>query len=465
MQQSLAILNTLIQELSQQQRPVASIPSAPNLQQAFDSSLQESGHDLNDLIPILRDYLAINPDVSHADFYKLLYAGQNETALLGDWVTALSNANMHTYQMSPVATLMELELIQSLNQLIGFDNGDGIMVSGGSQANIIAMMLARQQAFPAGKKQGFQEKTFVAFVSDQAHYSMLKGANVLGLGSDHLIAVPSDNSGKIKPKALEAAIQQSLSIGQTPFFIGLTAGTTVIGAFDDVKACSEIAKRYQLWLHIDGAWGAPVLFSPQHKHLIADSELADSFTWDAHKLMNVPLTASFILVKQAGLLEETCSGGGGEYLFHKDENAAFNLGQRSIQCGRRADALKVWLSWKHLGSQGFAQKVDYLQHCKQQFIQRIEEHPDFELLAPAAYLNVLFRYVPKSNMTEAQSRELTIKLCKTLVSQGGAYVDYAQFAGKTGIRLILANSAVTLNDLDRLLEQYQQLGQCLSTEL
>lgn len=458
MQTALSILQAIAQHTEQQERAVYQCPVAPQLEQQLDLSLNQQGQSLESLQDSLQTYLDYNPDVSSSDFYKLLYSGRNEAALLGDWIASLSNANMHTYQMSPVATLMELALIKGLNQLVGFDQGDGVIVSGGSQANIIAMLLARHQTCPHIKTDGIQE-TLVAFTSDQAHYSLQKAAHVLGIGTKQLIAIESNEQGQIKPEALEQAIQASIQQGHKPFFISLTAGTTVLGAYDDVKACSDIAKKYGLWLHIDGAWGAPVLFSQKHKHLLAHSELADSFTWDAHKLMNVPITAGFILVKQAGLLEQTCSGGGSDYLFHSDENAPYNLGQRSIQCGRRADALKVWLSWQATGTDGFAEKINYLQQLKQSCCELIQQHSRFQLLAPATYLNVLFRYAPEQTLDEQQLRQLTIQISKHMVQQGSAYVDYAQHAGKTALRLILANDQTTPDDLQRLLNDCERVAQ------
>ena len=174
---------------------------------------------------------------------------------------------MHTYQVGPVATLMELELIRQWNQLVRFENGEGVMVSGGSQANLIGMMLARHQVCPDNKSKGFEGRTLVAYVSDQAHYSGQKAANVLGIGTDNLIAVESDEEGRIKPEALQMEIDKSIAKGHLPFFISLTAGTTVIGAYDPVAPCSEIARKHNIWLHIDGAWGGPILFSEKHRHL------------------------------------------------------------------------------------------------------------------------------------------------------------------------------------------------------
>ena len=467
MQDMLQILSRAVNEWQPQDRPVSRPVPAPELTQLIDTSLQHEGSDLATIEQAVKDYLHYSPAVYKSDFNKLLYSGQNEPALLGDWVTAMANSTMHTYQMSPVATLMELELIKQWNKLIGFSDspsgGDGIMVSGGTQANLLSFMLARHKACPDYKSKGAQGRTLVAYVSDQAHYSAEKAVSVLGLGTDNLIKVASDEQGKMRPDALQAAIKDTLAAGHTPFYIGLTAGTTVAGAFDPVKACSDIAKAYDLWLHIDGAWGAPVLYSEQHKSLIADSHLADSFTWDAHKLMNVPITAAAILVKDAGFLKQTCTGGGGDYLFHADQNASYNLGERSIQCGRRADALKVWLSWKAIGNKGFADKIDYLQDLKNHLVETIANTNNFDMLAPAAYLNVLFQYKPDGMTDEAELRKLNIGICKAMQANGGTFTDYAQYQGRTGIRLIIANEGISTQQLDNLLQEIRRLGEEIFT--
>lgn len=462
MQESLDILSRAINEWMPKNRPVSQNPTAAELEKILDVSLGEQGSDQQALEDAIKAYLHYNPDASQVDFFKLLYSGRNKHALLGDWITSLSNATMHTYQVGPVATLMELELIRQWNKLVGFNDGEnqgeGVMVAGGSQANLIGMMLARHHACPDYKTKGAGGRTLVAYVSDQAHYSGQKAANVLGIGTDNLIAVASDEAGRICPVALQKEIDNSLAQGHLPFYIGLTAGTTVTGAYDPVAPCSQIARAHNIWLHIDGAWGGPILFSEQHRHLLADSHLADSFTWDAHKLMNVPITAAVILVKHQGALKACCSGGGGEYLFHADENAAYNLGERSIQCGRRADALKVWLSWKAIGNQGFAAKIDHLQSIKTDCVEMIEQSDALEMLAPAVYLNVLFRYRPEHMTDEQAIRQLNIEICKTMMRNGGPYVDYAQYKGRYGIRLILANGEVTRQHISVLLDQCELIG-------
>lgn len=466
MQAYLDIFQQLASQYFLKNRPVSEPINAQALKKIVDFSLGAEGVELEVLKQAAGQYLSYQPDSAQVDFFKLLYSGRNNPALLGDWVTSLSNANMHTYQMSPVATLMEQELITQWNRLVGFttdsQTGDGVMVSGGSQANLIAMMMARHQACPELKTKGFGHQRLMAFVSDQAHYSAQKAANVLGIGTDNLIAVASDDEGRLCPDALTQAIELSLKQGHKPFFIGLTAGTTVLGTFDPVPECRAIADQYNLWLHIDGAWGAPVLFSQQHKHLLKGCELADSFAWDAHKLMNVPITAAVVLTRHPGMLEQTCGGGGTEYLFHADENSAHNLGQKSIQCGRRADALKVWLSWKAIGNNGFADKVNELQVIKQDCVAAIEKSTHLHMIGPAPYLNVLFQYRPVTPLDQAQLRTLNIAICKTMQIQGGAFVDYAKYQGKTGIRLILANTNTQTSDMTRLIAHCIATGQALA---
>ena len=166
----LQYLETFQQLASQyflQDRPVSEPINAEELKKIVDFSLGAEGAELAELKQAAGHYLNYQPDSAQVDFFKLLYSGRNNPALLGDWVTSLSNANMHTYQMSPVATLMEQELINQWNRLVGFTNasttGDGVMVSGGSQANLIAMMMARHQACPELKTKGFGPQALVAF--------------------------------------------------------------------------------------------------------------------------------------------------------------------------------------------------------------------------------------------------------------------------------------------------------------
>ena len=176
--------------------------------------------------------------------------------------------------------------------------------------------------------------------------------------------------------------------------------------------------------------------------------------------MNAPITATaaVVLTRHQGMLEQTC---GGDYLFHSDENAAYNLCQKSIQCGRRADSLKVWLSWKAIGNKGFSDKIDDLQEIKQSCVNTITASHELHMIGPSPYLNVLFQYRPEATLNEEKLRALNISICKNMQAQGGAFVDYAKYQGKTGIRLILANSDTQTSDIERLLSHCIKTGEAL----
>ena len=464
MQPYLDIFTRVVNDHLSTPRPVTHAPQLDHLSSKLDMQLHQHGADLATLEQCLKDYLDYNPDSSQVGFFKQLYAGRNEPAVIGDWIASLSNVNMHTYQVGPVATLMEREVIKQWRALVGYQQGDGMIVPGGSQANLIAIMLARHKACPTYKTEGASGARLRAYVSDQAHYSSQKAANVLGLGTDNLISVASDDQGRLCPQALTTQIEADLALGYQPFYLGLTGGTTVTGAFDPVQVCRQIADQYDLWLHIDGAWGAPVLFSPQHRHLLEHASLADSFSWDAHKLMGVPLAAAAILVKEDGLLEDCCAGGGDNYLFHPDQYSHLNLGPASLQCGRRADVLKIWLSWKSLGHEGFAKKVDTLQELKDYCVEKVDASADFQRLASAPYLNILFQFKPANLDDEVTLAALNTAICQTMAHSGGPFVDYASFQGRSGIRLILANDRTTQEDIDHFLSQCIVTGQSLLAE-
>lgn len=321
------------------------------------------------------------------------------------------------------------------------------------------MLCGRNQVLPEAKFKGLRDRQLVAFVSEQTHYSYEKAANLLGIGIENLVKIKSDIDGKIIPQELEVAIQKSLLEKKIPFFVGATAGTTVLGAFDPLPALAEITKKYKLWLHVDAAWGAPVLFSEKYKYLLAGSELVDSLTWDAHKLMGVPLICSAILVKEKGILSETCSGGGTDYLFHDDENDSYNLGKISLQCGRKVDALKFWLCWKYSGNKGYEKQVDNLFELANYATEYIRNCENLELIVEPKFLNICFRYISREkNFDSAALDRLNLEIRNRLIALGETFVNYTYYQDKVIIRLILANSELQKADIEKFFKNLINAG-------
>ena len=433
--------------------------SAQSLREKIDLSLPENGIALEELIPVIESYLHHSTRTSSHKFFNQLWGGFEITGVLAEMVTSAANTSMYTYEVAPVATLMEMKLIETLNHLIGFNQGEGLMVTGGSNANLMGMLCARHRCLPQAKQDGLENHQLVAYVSEQSHYSFVKAANLLGIGIKNVIQVKSDPEHRMDPQALDLAIQQSLTQGEKPFFVGATAGTTVLGAFDPLPEIAEITRKYDLWLHVDGAWGGPVLFSKQHRHLLAGSELADSFTWDAHKLMGVPLICSAILVKQRGILGDLSSSGNTDYLFHDDQNSEYNLGHQSFQCGRKVDALKLWLSWKYHGRSGYEARVVHLFELTQYVSDYIRNCERLELMVQPSFLNICFRYNPSDRtLLNLNLDRINLEIRNKLIYTGQALVNYANYQDQIVIRLVVANPEVQKSDLDHFFEAFLQAG-------
>ncbi len=431
------------------------------LKAKLDLSIPETGVSVDKFLALLETYLSYSVRTGHKQFFNQLFSGFSLPGFLGEIFTSLTNTSMATYELAPLATLMEQELVQKLNSLVGFNQGEGIFVTGGSNANLNAMLCARNRTLPEAKKQGIQSSHLALFVSDQAHYSFLKAANLLGIGVDSAIKVKSDQYGRMIPQQLETAIQESLAWGKKPFFVGATAGTTVLGAFDPLVEISEIAEKYDLWFHVDGAWGGAVLLSQKYQHLLAGSERADSFAWDSHKLMGLPLTCSAFLVKRKGTLYHACSCGDTNYLFHDCEDSAYDLGLMSLQCGRKVDSLKLWLSWQYYGQRGYEEKINWLFEIANYTTQKVKHCPELELMAPTQFLNICFRYVPHDQF---DINRFNLELRERLVKSGKSLVNYSTLNGQAIVRLVVANPEINQADIDQFFENFLELGRELLSQ-
>lgn len=444
--------------------PVSDRLDPASLHESIDFDLPRDGVDLAALEPVIRDYLEHATRTAHPRFLNQLFGGLDVPGILGELVSSASNTSMYTYEVAPVATLMEQELLRKMRGMIGFDDGEGILVTGGSNANMVAMLMARQRHDADAKRVGLGNTRYDAFVSDQAHYSFLMGANVLGIGTEGIVPIESDETGRMIPAKVEAAIERSRIAGRTPFFIAATAGTTVLGAFDPIPECADIAKRHGLWLHVDGAWGAPVLFSRKHRALIEGCAKADSFAWDAHKLMGVPLTCTAMLLRESGQLAPACASSGTDYIYHDNPEESRDLGPLSLACGRKVDSLKLWLAWKHQGEAGYERRVDHLMELAAAGRRHIDAHPRLELQAEPSYLNLCFRYVPEADATEDEIDRLNRAIRNDLADSGRALVNYAHLGDRVTIRLVLPNPDLTDSLVTELLDEIAAVGRRLERD-
>lgn len=399
------------------------------------------GLDLDTVLDRLRAVLAATPSSSSWRFLNQLFGGREPAATAAEMLTAVPNVSMYTFKAAGAQVLVEREVLARMAKAAGLDRGEGCFTPGGSLANLVGMLLARNAADPASRDRGVGGVPMTVYTSVEGHYSIPKNAGILGFGRDRVRRVPVGSDGRMDPAELDCLIRRDLERGFRPAVVVATAGTTVRGAFDPIREAAAVARGHGAWLHVDGALGGSLLLSRRHRALLDGVELADSMSWNPHKMMGVPLQCSVLLVARrgtlAGSLDETA-----DYLFQADVDE-LNPGHRSVQCGRRNDALKLWAAWLHLGDEGWDARLERQLALARRAAERIDSHPELELLERPPSVNVCFEVRDRSS----------VEVCDLLDRQGSLKIGHGVVRGRRAIRLVCVNPALGDTDLEAILEE------------
>lgn len=445
------------------QDKVSEYTPAAQIHEKFDFSLSESSSNLNDVRSQLLNYMdnAINTQSPY--FVNQLYGGAHPIAVVSEWVNAFMNTSMATYEIAPMATIFEKQILKSLADLMNWPTHDGLMVPGGSYANMMALHLSRFAQNPAVKLLGHNEKNIV-YISDQAHYSTKKAAHLLGYGENQVRVVASDEKFRMNTEDLQFAIEQDLAAGFKPTLVVSTLGTTVFGAIDPIAATQQVCEKFKLWHHVDGAWGGPLVFSDES--IRKALSLVDSVTFDFHKLLGGTLTKAIFITQKEGLLSQANSCAGTQYIFHEDEDSFFDTGTKAIQCGRKVDSLSLWMTWKFLGNSGYRTYVTDLMKLREHALKLVKKY-DYQILHEPEYLNICFK-VPFDGSTEAaaqnsaESNSFQKLIRRELIKEGHVLVNYSS-SEQHGVffRLVLNHLRLNEKVLDRIFEIISQTQQKL----
>jgi len=464
LEQAARIATQYLEENRDRSLPVVRYLPPEQLAKQLQLSIPERGRSLGGLMADVEKVLTFSVRTGHPRFLNQLFGGHDTAAILGEWMTALVNTSMYTYESAPVATLMELALIEKMCRSVGFEDGEGVFAPGGSISNLMAVLAARHHAFPHVRQEGLRAgERPVMFLSEEAHYSLSRAAVVAGIGLEGAVLVRTDEVGRMLPDELERAIETAQRKGRRPFLVAATAGTTVPGAFDPLNAIADVAERHGLWMHVDASFGGTVLLSRKHRRFMDGVERADSVTWNPHKMMGMPLLCSATLMREKGRLAAT-NRMDADYLFHGAEGNSIDLGDMSLQCGRRVDALKLWFSWQALGDEGYEQRVDRLFILAAEFTQVIRRREGFLLVREPEGTNICFRYVPESlrnlkgSERLARENEATLRIRERLARGGRFLVNFATLDGAASFRLVTTNPATTFADLEALLDEIERIG-------
>ncbi|KAH6686763.1 glutamate decarboxylase [Plectosphaerella plurivora] len=415
------------------------------------------------LLDMVQKVLQYSVNTWDQGFLDKLYATNTPVGVVSDLLLSVLNTNLHVYQVSPALTVIEKLTARRFAGLFGFDGprAGGVTCQGGSASNMTSVVVARNTLFPETREQGNGSHKFILFTSAHGHYSVEKSALTCGLGASNVWAVPIDQEGRMIPSALRAQIIKAKNEGCTPLYVNATAGTTVMGSYDPFEEISAICKEFGLWMHIDASWGGPVVFSSRLRHKLRGSHLADSLTVNPHKMMNVPVTCSFLLTPDLGIFHKANTLPAG-YLFHSIDEAGevWDLADLTLQCGRRGDALKLALAWIYHGAAGFERQIDQAFDLAAYMATKLEQSNDFVLVSsnPPPCLQVCFYYAPGRVLgTKEENTQTTRRMAQKLISRG-FMVDYAPGEKGSFFRVVI-NCLTLKTTVDGLIKAINQVGQ------
>jgi glutamate decarboxylase len=400
-----------------------------DLRAALQLQLPISGEGQSGLIRILEKILRYSVNTWHQGFLDKLYASTNAPGVAAELILATLNTNVHVYQVSPALSVIEKHVSRQLASFFGLEGSyaGGISVPGGSASNISSIVIARNNLFPNTKADGYGTNKFVLFTSTHGHYSIQQAAQMLGFGSKAVWSVPVDGQGRMVPSALGKLAERAKNEGKSPFYVNATAGTTVLGSFDPFAEIGAICRKHKLWFHIDGSWGGSFIFSQSLRAKLSGADQADSIAINPHKMLGVPVTCSFLLgadIRQFHRANTLPAG----YLFHSNypetlvngqDTSTSNLGSDSpevwdladltLQCGRRADSLKLFLSWTYYGSEGYERQINSAYDVAAYLATIIAQSQNLILVSenPPPCLQVCFRYGPGKQLVFPPSRQIS----------------------------------------------------------
>ena len=427
--EDLHFFNELVNELLNDEmvNPVSEAIPTSKINERFDLKLNANPAIADDFKKMLKDLVLNTPKSSSKLFFNQLFGGRHSKAILGDLLAVMLNNSMATYKIAGPQVAVEKEIINQVNNFIGYNKGSGgTFPTGGSMSNFMSLVMARDKKDKEARNKGIQRK-LVSYTSENSHYSIIKNASFIGLGRENVRYIKSDDYGRINIEALKNQVEVDITNGFTPFYINATAGTTVLCAFDSVVDLAPICEEYNIWLHLDGAFGGSVIFSEKYKHLVEGIEFTDSFCFNAHKTLGTPLSTSVLVVKDKRDLFNSFNNDA-NYLYQTDDED-YNLGRTSFECGRRNNALKLWCLWKAIGTDGIANLVDHEFDLANVARNYVRNNTDYTLYSFDDSLSICFNY--KDFEPEY--------LCTKLYEKTKLMVGFGSFHNNTFIRLVTIN--------------------------
>jgi len=440
-------------------RPVLIPTTSRALRDLLDEPLPRQGVDFDTLLKTLDGVIAhYSRHSAHPRFFGYISSPGTPVTSVGSMLAAALNINVTCWRSGPAATDLEHLTIDWMKQILGYPaDAGGLLVSGGSMANFAALAAARS-AKAAGNvvRDGMAAAgRMCAYVSSEGHFSISKAAGMLGIGEANVRSVPVNAAMQIDVAELERLVQQDLAAGYRPFCVVANAGTTATGAFDPIGELAEFARRHQLWLHVDAAYGGFAALASDTRHLFADIQKADSVALDPHKWLYLPVGCGCVLYRDPATAYAAFSHSA-DYTraigLERDE--AFAFWDYGPELSRPFRALDLWLLVKYVGAERLTQAVEQNLDCARYFGELVESSGDCELLAPVGLSVFCFRYAPPGYQGDLNA--LNERILVNLQRAGGSYLSNAMINGKFALRGCVLNYRTTRRDMEILLEDVRR---------
>jgi glutamate/tyrosine decarboxylase-like PLP-dependent enzyme len=446
--------------------PVFPDTTSAQISERLPATLPAEGEPLERLMEDCRSLINASRHNGHPRFFGYVASPSTPVGAFADLIASALNQNVTSWRSAPAATHVERVVVRWLGQLIGYsEDAQGLLTGGGSMANLNALFIAhRVKAGKDASRRGLWNTGTPAtvYASDQVHFSIVKAADVLGLGRDHVRLLKSDERFRLDIRALRERLASDIQAGFQPFCLVANAGTVSTGAVDPLDEAAAIAEEYGLWLHVDGAYGAPAAMDETKRHLFKGIERADSVSLDPHKWLYAPVDAGCLLFRDSEQVRAVCSPGEADYIKvqEQSDDEAFAFWNYGIELSRRFRALKIWLMLRYYGARRTADAIKADNALASELGSLIEESEDFELLAPVELSICCFRYLPPSFRVALTSEdigeraradeeldELNARIMRRVQRGGRAYISNATIGGRYSLRACITNFRTTSEDI------------------
>jgi aromatic-L-amino-acid/L-tryptophan decarboxylase len=444
-------------------RPAYRHTSSREIRSGLDSKLPSKGTDFDSLLRVFRETIVpFSRQNAHPRMFGYVQSPGTPLGAFADLLASTLNANLTIWRSAPAPVELERLTIDWIRQILGFDPGaGGLFVSGGSMANLSALAAARQtKEHSLGRLR--------MYASSATHFSVTKAAALLRIGRENVQQVEVDERFRMRVDDLVAKITADLESGYAPFCVVANAGTVDTGAVDPLGEIREIANRFQLWMHVDGSYGAFATLAQSARKLFAGMEQADSIALDPHKWLYLPVDVGCVIYRDPEAAR-TAFGHEAEYtrMFGEEADEAFVCWDYGPELSRRFRALKVWMLLKGVGLDQLSEAIESNLACARHLESMVRTSDDFEMVAPVELSIFCFRHVPAQLRNESPKAidAFNERLLVALQRDGSSYLSNATLNGRFALRGCVLNYRTTLHDMEILLDDLRRVARSLPTSV